>query len=91
MQDQPPEPFTLDLDRQRRCGFPEVVYGEGKDVATLAKIIARLQEDGINVLITRVEAEKADALAKTYPAGEYNSLARTWRMAPAGVSGRHCS
>ena len=30
---------TLDLDRRRRCGFPEVVYGEGKSVETLAQKI----------------------------------------------------
>jgi len=22
---------TLDLDRRRRCGFPEVIFGEGKN------------------------------------------------------------
>ena len=29
---------TLDLDRQRRCGFPEVVFGQSKRVETLIRI-----------------------------------------------------
>lgn len=80
MQDQPSEPFTLDLDRQRRCGFPEVVYGEGKDLATLTKIIAQLQDNGTDVLVTRLDRDAAQQLAVPYPAGQYNPLARTWRL-----------
>ena len=30
----------LDLDRRRRCGFPEVIYAEGKSIATIEKVIA---------------------------------------------------
>ncbi len=80
MQDQPPELFTLDLDRQQRCGFPEVVYGEGKDLVTLTKIITQLRANGTNVLVTRLDADKAEQLAGTYPDGQFNSLARTWRL-----------
>jgi NCAIR mutase (PurE)-related protein len=80
MQDQPPEPFTLDLDRQQRCGFPEVVYGEGKDLVTLTKIIGQLRENGTNVLVTRLDADKAEQLASPYPDGQFNALARTWRL-----------
>jgi len=80
MQDQPAEPFTLDLDRQRRCGYPEVVYGEGKDCDTLTKIIAELLTNKTDVLITRLDAEKAAQLATTYPQGQFNPLARTWRF-----------
>ena len=29
----------IDLDRQRRCGYPEVVFAEGKSAATLEKIL----------------------------------------------------
>ena len=41
---------TLDLDRQRRCGFPEVVYGAGKSAETLVKIVHQLltgSHDGV--------------------------------------------
>ena len=37
----------LDLDRRRRCGYPEVVFAEGKPVATLQKVFRRLLARGI--------------------------------------------
>ena len=30
---------TMDLDREQRCGFPEVIYGENKDAATIVDIL----------------------------------------------------
>ena len=72
---------TLDLDRQRRCGFPEVVYGEGKSLETLKRIFERLSSNGITVLATRVSAEKAEQLSTAFPASEYNHIARTFRIA----------
>jgi len=79
---------TLDLDRARRCGFPEVVYGEGKSVETLTKIFHRLLDEGVHVLATRVCAEKADSLAVSFPGGRYNSVAQTFRIAvPQGSAG----
>jgi NCAIR mutase (PurE)-related protein len=72
---------TLDLDRRRRCGFPEVVYGEGKSVETLGRIFQRLIDEGVEVLATRVSPEKAESLATEFPAGRYNAVARTFRIA----------
>jgi len=71
---------TLDLDRGRRCGFPEVVYGEGKDVAMLEKIFQHLLQEEINVLATRVSLEKAEELCKMFPHAVYNAIARTFRI-----------
>lgn len=73
--------ISLDMDRARRCGFPEVVYGEGKSAATLREIFAQLLDQGIHVLATRVSSEKAAELRQTYPEGQYNELARTFRVA----------
>lgn len=78
---------TLDLDRQRRCGFPEVVYGEGKSIETLKRIFERLSGEGVNVLATRVSAEKAERLCAAFPAGEYNRAARTFRIAGTTEAG----
>ena len=71
---------TLDLDRRRRCGFPEVVYGEGKSVETLIAIFQRLGEHGAPVLATRVSADKAEILSGRFSTGRYNPLARTFRI-----------
>jgi len=71
----------VDIDRQRRCGFPEVVYGEGKSVEALRKIFHALCENGVDVLATRVSQEKADALLPEFPNARYNALAKTFRIA----------
>jgi NCAIR mutase (PurE)-related protein len=70
----------LDLDRRRRCGFPEVVFGEAKDVATLKRVIQTLLDEHQPVLITRVSDTKGADLAAAFPAGRYNAVARTFRV-----------
>lgn len=74
---------TLDLDRQRRCGFPEVVYGAGKPAETLVRIVQQLLHDRMTVLITRVDAAKADRLTAEFPAGSYNAVGQTFRLIPS--------
>jgi NCAIR mutase (PurE)-related protein len=72
----------LDLDRQRRCGYPEAVFAEGKTVATLAKVFRRQLEVGQRVLATRVATEAARALLAEFPGARHNVLARTIRIDP---------
>jgi NCAIR mutase (PurE)-related protein len=50
---------TVDLDRRRRCGYPEVIYGPGKTVEQICQIAAKLVEHGERVLATRVDAQQA--------------------------------
>jgi NCAIR mutase (PurE)-related protein len=76
----PLETAQIDLDRARRCGFPEVVYGEGKDVETLVAIFGRMLEEKIDVLATRISAEKGAELLKSFPEARYNAQARTIRL-----------
>ncbi|HZL91978.1 MAG TPA: nickel pincer cofactor biosynthesis protein LarB [Pirellulaceae bacterium] len=78
---------TLDLDRARRCGFPEVVFGENKSAETLLRIVDRLVQEQVRVFVTRVAADKAEALCQRFPAAQYNPVARTFRLnRGAGVS-----
>jgi NCAIR mutase (PurE)-related protein len=70
----------LDLDRRRRCGYPEVVFAEGKSVATLQKVFRRLLAQGDNVLATRVPADAVSALLTSFPGGRHNAMARTFRL-----------
>ncbi len=72
----------LDLDRGHRCGFPEVVFAEGKSTESLEKIFRSLTAHGINVLATRMSAEKGDYLLEKFPAGRYNPIGRTFRIPP---------
>lgn len=76
-------PAQLDLDRQRRCGYPEVVFGQGKSVASLERIFDRLVADGVDVFATRLSGKKAKALLPRYQLARYNRLARTLRIPPA--------
>ena len=74
--------MTLDLDRRRRCGFPEVVYGEGKTTDTLVKIVHQLLHDRMTVLVTRIDATKAERLLAEFPQANYNAVGRTFRLVP---------
>jgi len=53
---------TLDYDRARRCGFPEVVFGEGKTPEQVATIASKLVVAHEVVLVTRATSEHAAAL-----------------------------
>ncbi len=70
----------LDLDRRRRCGYPEVVFGQGKSVATLEKTFHRLLAENVDVLATRISPDQAAELAVAFPQAEYNALGRTIRI-----------
>jgi len=70
----------VDLDRRRRCGFPEVLYGPGKTIAALEKIVTTLVAEGVDVLATRISPEQAAGLLGKFPAGRFNPLARTFRL-----------
>ena len=84
------ENATIDLDRQRRCGFPEVIYGESKTAEAIVEIATELFKRGVDVLATRVSEEKADyalpRLRRVCPKAYYNAVARTLR-APQNESG----
>lgn len=80
---------TLDLDRARRCGFPEVVYGEGKSVDTLKSIFHRLLDEGISVLATRINGDKAAQLIEEFPSGRHNTTARTFRVPQPDADAAH--
>ena len=70
----------VDLDRHRRCGFPEVVFAQGKTTAAIEKIFQVQINHGVEVLATRMPAEQAVELKLTFPAGEYNPIGRTFRV-----------
>ena len=70
----------VDLDRARRCGFPEVVFAEVKNIAAVEKIFQALLGNGLDVLATRVSPEQATALEARFPTGHYNAVGRTFRV-----------
>lgn len=67
----------LDHHRAIRCGFPEVVYCEGKQVDQVVKIIERRQAGGGNILATRASLKVARAVHRKFPKAQYNKISRT--------------
>ncbi len=67
----------VDHHRSLRCGFPEVIYCEGKSTAQVAEIFAACARSGVNVIATRARREVYDAVTKTHAKAEYNEAART--------------
>jgi NCAIR mutase (PurE)-related protein len=72
----------VDLDRGRRCGYPEVVYSEGKTVDAVVAIMEALSAHGEHALATRVSPEQAEALRRRFPAAIHNPIGRTVRLMP---------
>lgn len=68
---------TVDHHRAIRQGFPEIVFGESKSVAQIRQIATALLAKNNNILVTRLNEEKARQLADTFPAAVYHEEART--------------
>ncbi len=66
----------VDTHRALRKGFPEVVFGEGKTPQQVSRIAGRLLKHGHPVLVTRVDAEHARVLKRTYPKAVHHREAR---------------
>lgn len=73
----------LDLDRKDRCGFPEVIFCEGKTPGQTARIAAVMAGHGSGVLGTRASKEHFAAVQKVRPAAQYHETARCITIAPA--------
>src|SRR5438874_13236952 len=69
---------TVDLHRRDRCGFPEVIFCQGKAVDWVAGVIQKLVEAKQDCLATRVTDEQAAALARDFPRAEQDRVARTF-------------
>jgi pyridinium-3,5-biscarboxylic acid mononucleotide synthase len=67
---------TLDTERFRRTGIPEVIYSEGKTPRQLAEITGRLYSKGLPVLATRATREKYEAVLEQVPGAVYHEQAR---------------
>ncbi|MCX6641053.1 MAG: nickel pincer cofactor biosynthesis protein LarB [bacterium] len=72
----------VDHQRSLRRGFPEVIYGEGKEIEQILAIAEKLHQHGNPVLITRLNGEKIDALMQQYPKAHANRPARTLTIYP---------
>jgi len=67
----------VDHHRALRCGFPEVIYCEGKRTDQVVAIVERRLSGGGNVLATRAAPEVAQAVQQRFSEARYNEIART--------------
>jgi pyridinium-3,5-biscarboxylic acid mononucleotide synthase len=74
----------VDLDRRARCGFPEVIFCEGKTPEWVESVARRLADAKQDCLGTRVNTEQAVHLAKSFPQAEQDRLARTFWLPASG-------
>lgn len=74
---------VVDHDRARRCGFPEVVFCQGKTPADTAAIAAEILTRADRVLLTRAEPAHAAAVQTRLPAAVWHERARCITVAPA--------
>lgn len=66
----------VDIDRERRNGYPEVIYGEGKSTNQIRLIMDKLVQMHGKVMVTRLSEEKAGALIQDFPEATYDSVSR---------------
>ena len=67
----------VDLDRTRRCGFPEVVFCQGKTTSSIINIFAEQLRVGQDCFGTRVSDEQAAGIMRRFSHARCNSVART--------------
>ncbi|WP_394826832.1 nickel pincer cofactor biosynthesis protein LarB [Pendulispora albinea] len=67
---------VVDHHRALRLGVPEVILGEAKTAAQIVGIAGELVRTGQNVLVTRLDAAKAEEVCAAVPAFRYHAMAR---------------
>lgn len=66
----------IDHHRHLRQGMPEMVFGEGKTAEQIMAITAAMSDRGSNILVTRLDKEKAGQIIQAFPAACYHAEAR---------------
>ncbi len=91
---EPLEFANVDHHRTLRCGFPEVIYCEGKTPEQVVRIFDRLAASGANVLGTRATPDKYEAIRAEFAEAVYDERARavtlrqvepTWSTGTIGI------
>ena len=74
----------VDLQRRQRCGFPEVIFCQGKTSEWIEGVVRQLRGANQHCLATRVSDEQAAHLRAQFPDAEQDRVARTFWL-PAGA------
>ena len=66
----------IDYDREKRTGFPEVIFGETKTPEQSSKIAKRIYDNSGLFLITRTNKETYDKVIQLIPEANFDSEAK---------------
>ena len=82
----------IDHDRQKRQGYPEVIFGAGKTCEHAAAIFKRIKENGNAAVCTRASKEMAEAIISLVPEAEYIEIAKIviYNDIKKGLEGQVC-
>ncbi len=72
----------VDLEREQRCGHPEVVYGAGKTPQQLVEIARAILAHHDRLLVTRVSEEGASRLLEEIPGAELHEASAAVTVRP---------
>ncbi|MDA8414386.1 MAG: nickel pincer cofactor biosynthesis protein LarB [Desulfobacteraceae bacterium] len=80
----------VDHHRELRQGMPEMIFGEGKSVEQIVRIMSAMASKGSNILVTRISAEKSREVVQAFPAANCHEEARclTLQQHPPEPQGR---
>lgn len=79
------KPFKIDENRMQRLGFDEVIYGASKSVPLLSELLQEYTKNNENVLVTKLQQKKANALLKKYKAAFYDVESGIFMLIPVKV------
>ena len=72
----------IDLHREKRKGFPEVIFCKGKTKRQIQGIVAETVKYNDRTLLTRVAYDVGKSLKKKYPKGKFYKGARIFYIGP---------
>ncbi len=72
------EDFELDFNRKERLGFPEAIFGASKPLATIERILGAYAQRSENALVTKLQTDKGESLAKRYKGSLFDPLSGTF-------------
>ena len=67
---------NIDHHRSLRQGFPEVIFGAGKTVEQVARIVESMHRHDHNILVTRTTIDHYNLIKTIAPEAEYHEMAR---------------
>lgn len=76
----------VDHHRALRTGFPEVIWGPGKTVDHIVRIMRSLQPHNPVVMATRIEANVYEQIRQHLPEALYYDLARICALVPLNLA-----